>query len=75
MPELGLLEEACRSLDTLDRIEAVLAVEPMMTAGTNGVMRPHPCWQSHGGSASSSDSSSARWARPTSPTWTRTVGR
>lgn len=40
--ELGLLMELCRSLDTLDRIEAELAKSPLLIPGSAGQSRPNP---------------------------------
>lgn len=40
--ELGLLTEMCRTLDTVDLIEAELQRSPLMIPGSQGQPRPHP---------------------------------
>ena len=40
--ELETLRQACRTVDVLARIDAVLAVEDMVAEGSMGQARPHP---------------------------------
>ncbi len=40
--ELRLLEDACRTADVIDALNAALEGQPLMVAGTAGQPRPHP---------------------------------
>ena len=42
--ELAMLEQACRTADELDRLEkAVRALPNLITTGSTGQLKPHPC--------------------------------
>lgn len=40
--EAALLEDACREVDVVDRLEAALAGAPLTVEGSQGQDRPHP---------------------------------
>ena len=40
--ELRVLEDACRELDLVDRLEAAVAAAPLVVAGSRGQETPHP---------------------------------
>ena len=65
--EVELLTQACRVLDTIARMEAALADEPMIVSGSTGQPKANPLAKEIGRSVSCSPAWSTNWACPAMP--------